>query len=59
MKILKGLNIRIFFSPIRLKILSFSFWDSFAYYINDDNYKIFGVKVSIAKIVAFKSTEEY
>ncbi|ACN52801.1 protein p23 (plasmid) [Borreliella valaisiana VS116] len=49
MKILKGLNIRIFFSPIRLKILSFSFWDSFAYYINDDNYKIFGVKVSIAK----------
>ncbi|WP_418906247.1 S2/P23 family protein (plasmid) [Borreliella tanukii] len=53
---LKGLKYSYIFSPIRLKTLS---WLSYSYYINDNNYKILGNEVPIAKIIAFESTKEF
>ncbi|WP_215540860.1 S2/P23 family protein [Borreliella bavariensis] len=55
---LKGLKYSYIFSPIRFKTLSF--WLSYTYYINDNNYKILGGnEVPIAKIIAFESTQEF
>ncbi|WP_215536676.1 S2/P23 family protein [Borreliella bavariensis] len=55
---LKGLKYSYIFSPIRFKTLSLS-WFSYNYYINDNNYKILGNEVPIAKIIAFESTKEF
>ncbi|WP_418906309.1 S2/P23 family protein (plasmid) [Borreliella tanukii] len=55
---LKGLKYSYIFSPIRFKTLSLP-WFSYNYYINDNNYKILGNEVPIAKIIAFESTKEF
>ncbi|ACN53417.1 S2/P23 family protein (plasmid) [Borreliella spielmanii] len=55
---LKGLKYSYIFSPIRFKTLSL-LWFSYTYYINDNNYKILGNEVPIAKIIAFESTKEF
>ncbi|WP_210361699.1 S2/P23 family protein [Borreliella valaisiana] len=54
---LRGLKYSYIFSPIRFKTLSL--WLSYNYYINDNNYKILGNSVPIAKIIAFESTKEF
>ncbi|WNY65414.1 S2/P23 family protein [Borreliella carolinensis] len=54
---LKELKYSYIFSPIRFKTLSFFL--SYNYSINDNNYKIFNQEVPIAKIIAFESTEEF
>ncbi|MBB6213529.1 S2/P23 family protein (plasmid) [Borreliella californiensis] len=56
---LKGLKYSYIFSPIRLKTFSWSLFSGYTYHINDDNYKIMGIKVPIAKIIAFESTKEF
>ncbi|WP_419264707.1 S2/P23 family protein [Borreliella afzelii] len=53
---LKGLKYSYIFSPIQFKTSS---WFSYSYYINDNNYKILGNEVPIAKIIAFESTKEF
>ncbi|WP_419264825.1 S2/P23 family protein [Borreliella afzelii] len=55
---LKGLKYSYIFSPIRFKTLSL-LWFGYNYYINDNNYKILGNEVPIAKIIAFESTKEF
>ncbi len=57
-KNLKGLKYSYIFSPIRFKTSSW-FSYNYTYYINDNNYKILGSKVPIAKIIAFESTKEF
>ncbi|ACN52797.1 S2/P23 family protein [Borreliella valaisiana] len=54
---LRGLKYSYIFSPIRFKTLSL--WLSYNYYINDNNYKILGNSVPIAKIIAFESNKEF
>ncbi len=51
---LKGLKYSYIFSPIRFKT-----WLSYTYYTNDNNYKIWGKEVLIAKIIAFESTQAF
>nr|WP_233464664.1 hypothetical protein [Borreliella bavariensis] len=53
---LKGLKYSYIFSPIQFKTSS---WFSYSYYINDNNYKILGNEVPIAKIIALESTKEF
>lgn len=57
-KDLEGLGYSYIFSPIRFKTSSWLGYN-YTYYINDNNYKILGNKVSIAKIIAFESTKEF
>ncbi|WP_418904993.1 S2/P23 family protein [Borreliella lusitaniae] len=56
---LKGLKYSYIFSPIRFKKNSSWLSSSYTYHINDNNYKILGSKVPIAKIIAFESTTEF
>ncbi len=51
---LKGLKYSYIFSPIRFKT-----WLGYTYYTNDNNYKIWGQEVPIAKIIAFESTQAF
>ncbi|EEC22123.1 S2/P23 family protein (plasmid) [Borreliella burgdorferi] len=53
---LRELKYSYIFSPIQFKTYSLF---SFNYGINDNNYKIFGQEVPIAKIIAFESTKEF
>uniref|UniRef100_UPI003B20D979 S2/P23 family protein n=1 Tax=Borreliella tanukii TaxID=56146 RepID=UPI003B20D979 len=55
---LEGLKYSYIFSPIRFKTSSW-FSYNYTYYINDNNYKILGNEVPIAKIIAFESTKEF
>ncbi|WP_424632592.1 S2/P23 family protein [Borreliella lusitaniae] len=55
---LEGLKYSYIFSPIRFKTSSW-FSSSYTYYINDNNYTIWGIKAPIAKIIAFESTTEF
>ncbi|WP_418906510.1 S2/P23 family protein (plasmid) [Borreliella turdi] len=57
-KDLEELKYSYIFSPIRFKTFS---WlsNSYTYSVNEDNYKIFGYEIPIAKIIAFESTEEF
>ncbi|WP_210369312.1 S2/P23 family protein, partial [Borreliella garinii] len=57
-KDLEGLRYSYIFSPIQFKTLSWLSYN-YTYYINDNNYKILGNKVPIAKIIAFESTKEF
>ncbi|WP_215540036.1 S2/P23 family protein [Borreliella bavariensis] len=57
-KNLEGLKYSYIFSPIRFKTSSW-FSYNYSYYINDNNYKILGNEVPIAKIIAFESTKEF
>ncbi|WP_215537568.1 S2/P23 family protein [Borreliella bavariensis] len=57
-KDLEELKYSYIFSPIRFKTsLWFSYSDTYS--VNNDNYKIFGHEIPIAKIIAFESTEEF
>ncbi len=57
-KDLEKLKYSYIFSPIRFKTSSwFSHIDTYS--VNDNNYKILGYKIPIAKIIAFESTEEF
>ncbi|AEL19492.1 putative lipoprotein, borrelia PFam52 protein (plasmid) [Borreliella bissettiae DN127] len=55
---LRELKYSYIFSPIQFKTYSFYSF-SFNYGINDNNYKILGQEVPIAKIIAFESTIEF
>lgn len=57
-KDLKELKYSYIFSPIRFKTSSW-FSQSDTYSVNDNNYKILGYEIPIAKIIAFESTEEF
>ncbi len=59
MKILESLSILIFFHPSDSKLIHCLPLAILNYSINDNNYKIFGQEVPIAKIIAFESTEEF
>ncbi|MBB6043405.1 hypothetical protein HNP68_001027 [Borrelia yangtzensis] len=50
-KNLEGLKYSYIFSPIRFKKTSLWFSYNYSYYINDNNYKILGNAVPIAKII--------
>ncbi|ADQ29947.1 S2/P23 family protein [Borreliella burgdorferi] len=56
---LRELKYSYIFSPIRFKTYSLLTFSYNNYSINDNNYKIFGQEVPIAKIIAFESTEEF
>lgn len=57
-KDLEELKYSYIFSPIRFKTSTW-FSQSDTYSVNDNNYKILGYEIPIAKIIAFESTEEF
>ncbi|MCD2332863.1 S2/P23 family protein [Borreliella americana] len=58
-KDLEGLKYSYIFSPIRFKNYSWFSYTNNTYSINDNNYKILGQEIPIAKIISFESTKEF